>query len=105
VKYSIETAVRMVGNLLKFHPTTGTLARDSNGRSVSEDSARASCFCYMGACFITARKLNLEDSTVVEQCDHVLGKVMDGYFWDNGSEWQRAAWADKLANYRERYQG
>jgi hypothetical protein len=99
-QYSIETAVRMVGNLLKYHPTTGTYARDSSGTAVSYYAPDAECFCYMGASYRVAGALDFSWYLIDSTCDRVLETRMEGEVWDHATDFQRAAWADKLASYK-----
>jgi hypothetical protein len=97
---SIETAVRMVGNLLKYHPTTGDYAQDKLGNNVAYNSPEASCFCYMGATYIVNKVLGIPWAAIDLCCDSVLGKMMHPEAWDQATDEKRAEWADKLANYR-----
>jgi hypothetical protein len=100
-KYTYDTAVRMVGNLLKYHPAVGSYARNKNGDEVSFCDPQASCFCYMGALHLVSLTTGVSFAGLAADCRNALTTLVFGpSTWDGGTDSQRAEWANKLANYK-----
>lgn len=107
---STETAIRMVGQLLLHHPTTGGMFLRTNGLLETplfmgpKDLPKDACaFCYVGAINATRTALGFfkpyaED--LWSACDRAIGQPLDGDDWDMATPSQRTTWAKKLANYK-----
>lgn len=106
---SIETAIRMVGQLLLHRPTTGGMFKRTNGLLETplfqgpKDLPKDACaFCYVGAVNATAVSLDMSREHLWDSCNDVVGnRMFEGVDWDNASAKRRKQIAKKLANYRE----
>lgn len=98
---TLITAIRTVGQLLLHHPTTGFYARNSQGEICDYERSDASCFCFLGACHLVQKRLRLSNwCSLVEECGKLLS--WGNYHharWDNATNEQRQAWAQKLADF------
>lgn len=95
----IVTCVRMVGQLLLHHPTTGTEARNKDGHIVSPYSYVADSFCAVGAARICSTTMNYSWQSVENACEIAAGREIWGDDWDAASPKTRKRWATKLANF------
>ncbi len=101
---SLESAIRVVGQLLLHNGTTGVLSRSSTNDVVGTFCSDASKFCYIGAAYVVANKLLGKPrywGSLSADCDNVLGCELTGEDWDSATDAQRTAWATTLANYKE----
>ncbi len=109
-----ETAIRMVGQLLLHHPTTGAMFERTSGELVTpwpvnkETMPKDVCgFCYVGAIRATALALDRDQYALWEACDKAIRDgggerlSLEGDDWDNMSCRSRNHIARKLANYKE----
>lgn len=100
----LSDAVRTVGQLLLHNPTTGAVSRSADNDEVHYLAKDACKFCYIGASFFVAHRLLLDGwytEELLEACDKVAGRTIDGESWDDASDKQRKRWATKLANYKD----
>lgn len=81
--YTTQEAVRMVGHLLEYHPTTGEAARDKSGGCVYPCNSKASCFCLLGACkAVTGAIVHENRQSYYEQLrDAVALHAVDTQHW------------------------
>lgn len=100
MKHTINDGLRMMGQLLLHHSTTGYYARDSEGRSDVFYAPTASCFCFVGAAMATARALRLETMDLATRARKTVFPPDTISFeeWDGGTDSQRKQWARQLAS-------
>lgn len=107
-----ETAIRMVGQLLLHHMTTGSMFRDSSGKALFEEPKEGEneeidlpenicSFCYVGAIKATASILHLDQEALWDSCNAFLNKDIGVNGWDAMRARSRSRIARKLANYKE----
>jgi hypothetical protein len=73
MKHTVNDAVRMTGQLLLHHPTTGYWARLVDGYAVHPKHPDATCWCLAGACFVVAHVLGLNQEHVKTAAAQTLG--------------------------------
>jgi hypothetical protein len=98
-KYTIATAVRMMGHLLESHPTEGALSRTKRGSRISPTEINAACWCYIGAGLVVSQTLKLPVSDVFRVSDEVSG-IADAYTWDGLTKINRLKACKKLQEYK-----
>jgi hypothetical protein len=102
-QYTVGDGVRMVGQLLLHHPTTGYYAKDLSGHNCSSQSPQASCFCYEGALYRVSTTLGTHCMDVDVRISRMLFNTdydMHAAQWDNATDAQRSEWAQKMADYK-----
>jgi hypothetical protein len=107
----VETAIRMVGQLLLHRPTTGTMFRDKEGKDLVADACpdepldlprNIDSFCFVGAVKATGAVLHLVQDDLWDTCCDILNQEsLDGDMWDRATIAQQNRWAKKLVNYKE----
>lgn len=100
MKHTINDGLRMMGQLLLHHPTTGYYARDSKGEPISAYKAEASCFCFVGAVIAVAHTLKLDSMALSTDARKKVfsDDTISFMEWDSGSDSHRRYWARKLAS-------
>lgn len=99
MSHTINDVLRMAGQLLLRHPTTGAMARDTKGRVVEFDAPDACCFCVLGALGASATALGYK---YVHARDEYFSRGFKGACnWDTVDGMTRLGEARDLAEIKE----
>lgn len=101
MKHTTNDVLRMVGQLLLHHSTTGAMAKDKDGHTVSYVDPKANSFCLIGALHACSDKLLLHEDASPFWDVSLMLNVGVGYIhstWDNLSAMQQQELSEKLTN-------
>lgn len=102
MNHTINDALRMTGQLLLHHGTTGNFACNSRGNDVPWHVPQATCWCLDGAFKVCCKQLGIQEAGWADLKQTLGWSWHDSLWntWDEATDDQREAWATLLADVK-----